>query len=98
MVIEESLYLEHYGKKGMHWGQRRAKNKALNKSRSRSQKVVSGVAVVGAVFLGSRLATRKTMNTKMTIVAGVTAGVATKKMMDHIFEKSGDKKVSELSK
>jgi hypothetical protein len=32
MILDEDVYLEHYGKKGMKWGQRRQQNRALNKA------------------------------------------------------------------
>lgn len=39
MIIEEDLYLEHFGKKGMRWGKRKAKKQAAQKEYNRQQTV-----------------------------------------------------------
>ncbi len=61
MIIDEELYLEHFGKKGMRWGVRKAKRGDW-KTRSASQKtglVVGGYAgsVVGQIA-GQKIARR----------------------------------------
>lgn len=38
MIIVEELYLKHYGKKGMRWGQRKAKKQAAKQEYARQQK------------------------------------------------------------
>ncbi len=41
MIVDEDIYLEHYGKKGMRWGERRAaasSNRARNKESRKSDR------------------------------------------------------------
>ncbi len=60
MIIEESVYLEHYGKKGMRWGKRKNKPPLTPKQRQKIQernvKIIQGVMVtVGAALWISAL-------------------------------------------
>lgn len=41
MIINEDVFLEHYGKKGMKWGQRRAQNKLARKDKKWEKKINS---------------------------------------------------------
>lgn len=38
MIIKENSYLEHYGKKGMRWGKRKARKEAAKKEYAKQQK------------------------------------------------------------
>ena len=57
MLMDESVYLAHYGKKGMKWGVRRAnKNTArLQKRIDRTSRIAKGNASVGDRLLGSAI-------------------------------------------
>lgn len=72
MIIEEKVYLEHFGKKGMHWGIRNKKPKptltAAQRQKRRERRVNTGVTVLKvaiiaawvAAFLGTKGKTKAT--------------------------------------
>ena len=89
MLLDEELYLKHYGKKGMKWGQRRAQRKRNNKNQSKSEKTVVALVAAGAAFMGARLVSGSTMNATATIAGGAAAGIAGKRFMDSWVNKNG---------
>lgn len=53
MIIQEDVYLEHFGVKGMHWGSRKARTSEPRKGFSGKQKAAIGAAGVVAVTAGA---------------------------------------------
>lgn len=96
MEIDADVYLEHFGKKGMKWGSRRASNKSVNQNRSRNQKIAVALVTAGSAFLAARFVGGKTINTKTIAVAGAAAGFAGKNFMDSQINKSGSRTISSL--
>lgn len=85
MIIDEGVYLAHYGKKGMRWG-----------VRGRSEKVaIAGAAAVGGA-VGAHLT--KYLRTPLRAAAAGAFAVGGAKMMASAIDHHGAKKVSELTK
>lgn len=56
MIIEEEVYLEHFGVKGMHWGVRNKRGGTQEQRRSGNKKFVRNLAIGSAVGIGGGLA------------------------------------------
>lgn len=93
MILSSADYLEHYGKQGMRWGQRRA----VNRAHTRKQKAEVALVSAGAGFLATRFVASRTLNTNKGLAAGLVVGGATKKYMDNFINKKGTTKVSSLT-
>ncbi len=54
MIVDEEIYLEHYGKKGMQWGVRNKSNKtpltAKEKKQKRQKRIDKGAQIVGTAL------------------------------------------------
>lgn len=93
MITEEQIdqeidtFLEHFGKKGMHWGQRSKKSKAA---------IGVGGYVVGSGV--THVIMKRTGNPAVALIAGgaaaVAGGIVVGKILDS--RKSSKKKISEL--
>lgn len=102
MIIDEEVYLEHFGVKGMQWGVRRAQYKSRRASRNRSgkltgrQRVGVGLGAYGIGSIASVIALKSGSLNFASIVglpAMVVGGVMIRKRM---LNKHGSKKLSEL--
>lgn len=63
MIVEENVYLEHFGTKGMRWGVRKHRDEAERAARfsdktKRNLKIGAGVATAAALTVGTVYATR----------------------------------------
>jgi hypothetical protein len=96
VIIEEDYYLEHFGKKGMKWGVRKAKVKEEKKSfgeRSGKQKAVILGAGGVAGLLAARFVSGKTMSLPATIIAGAGASTAGILITEKLLDKHGSRKL-----
>lgn len=88
MEIDEEVFLSHYGKKGMKWGQRSAKQRAA---------IVGGGAAgfnLGAIGLGV-FAKTANANINPLLSLGVQAGAAYAgiRTVKYVLDKEGNKKL-----
>lgn len=87
MIIDEEVYLEHFGKKGMKWGVRKDSSSDSKRVSNKKKAVAVGVLVVGAAFTIAVL--KKNGNTPISsIPKGPAAGEAYKFAIKLAREKS----------
>ncbi len=69
MIIEEDIYLEHFGVKGMQWGVRRNRSSgSSSKSSSSSRKKLAVKVAIGTIAVAGILATAKARQTVPVMV------------------------------
>jgi hypothetical protein len=104
VVVDEDVYLEHFGKKGMRWGVRnKASNKSDKSTRQRRTKL-SGIERVGVGLIGYGVTNvvtasvmSKTMNVKTAALAGVSSGVASGIFLRKVLLKRGGTKIADVN-
>jgi hypothetical protein len=93
MIIEEDIYLEHFGKKGMKWGVRKAREKKSFGERSGKQKAVILGAGGVAGLLAARFVSGKTLSLPATVAAGAGGSVAGMAIAERLLDRHGSRKV-----
>ncbi|MET0785499.1 MAG: hypothetical protein ABWY25_02180 [Paenisporosarcina sp.] len=75
MIMDEDSYLEHFGTKGMKWGQRRAAKKAAKKEAMAKADKAYGDAVANLVAKSAKKGTLISMqvNNRTTVMTGKEA-------------------------
>lgn len=91
MIVDEEAFLEHYGKKGMRWGQRRGRDKAKLIGAGVGGYLVGGVAS-GMAIRGFQI---KQPHAQLLTMMGMEAAGATAavKVTRNILNKKGNVKV-----
>ncbi len=96
MIIEEDIYLEHYGKKGMRWGVRNREqrredpwNRTPGKRRNdRQQAAASAIVGAGVIFA----ARNRMFNLPVSAILGGGSAAATSTFMRNRY----DRRISDI--
>jgi hypothetical protein len=97
MIIEEDIYLEHYGKKGMKWGVRKAREKKEFHERSGKQKaVIIGVGAIGALA-GARFVASRTRSIPAAVIIGSATSAVGMEITERLLDRHGSRKVESES-
>lgn len=96
MIVDEDIYLEHFGKKGMQWGVRRKANlksgkekykefgKGDKKKTAAKYAATAYVGYKGAKFVGRRLASVGNRLLKRTLLNGLKNEAAVNALFDNL--------------
>lgn len=101
MIVDEEYFLQHYGKKGMKWGVRKASKGSKGSKPKRlglgKQAVLAGTTFAAALAT-SRAILRRGGSLPLSMAGLVVAGTATSRVVEGALRRSGDTPVSEISR
>jgi hypothetical protein len=103
VIIDQELYVEHYGKKGMHWGVRNTTPRTKEQQQKRDKRVKTAKKVAvgvggGALAIGAAFALRHFALKKGLKVADAELRADTFNKSKLLFDRSADIKINTINR